>query len=97
VSAVRLARANGLSQKAMVRVGQQLIVPEPEVAPSEEKPAAPPATAPPSRVTHKVRSGETLSSIARKYGTTVAALTSENGLDKKTTLQPGRTLVIPSK
>lgn len=41
---------------------------------------------------HKVRSGETLSSIAKKHGTTVAKLCRANGISTKTTLRVGQIL-----
>ena len=53
-------------------------------------------TAPQSRrtqVTHVVRRGETLSSIARRYGTTVAAVKEGNGL-RGNALQAGRRLSV---
>ncbi|MCE7536691.1 LysM peptidoglycan-binding domain-containing protein [Aliivibrio fischeri] len=43
---------------------------------------------------HKVRSGESLSLIAKKYGTTMAKIKSENNL-KSTSLKIGQVLVIP--
>jgi membrane-bound lytic murein transglycosylase D len=44
---------------------------------------------------HTVRSGETLSSIARKYGVTANALANENKLNTKQHLTKGRKLWIP--
>mgnify|MGYP002521604518 CR=1 FL=1 len=41
---------------------------------------------------HKIRSGETLSSIARKHGTTVGALCQLNHISKNVVLIPGRVL-----
>jgi len=41
---------------------------------------------------HKVRKGETLGSIARKHGTTVAKLCRANGISTKTTLRVGQIL-----
>lgn len=46
---------------------------------------------------HKVRSGETLEKIARKYGTTVAAIQSANGMGKSTNIRIGQSLKIPAK
>lgn len=46
--------------------------------------------------THTVRKGETLSSIARKYGVPVESIKRANGL-KSTALKLGRVLAIPSK
>lgn len=41
---------------------------------------------------HTIRSGDTLSGIARKHGTTVSALCKLNGIRSNTTLRVGRTL-----
>ena len=46
--------------------------------------------------THIVRKGETLSVIARKYGVTIAAIKSANGL-KNDNINAGQKLKIPSK
>lgn len=43
---------------------------------------------------HRVRSGDTLSNIARQYGTTVSAIQQANKL-RRTTIQVGQTLRIP--
>jgi len=48
-----------------------------------------------SKVTHVVRRGETLSSIARRYGTTVASVREWNGLSGNA-IQAGRRLTIYS-
>ena len=45
---------------------------------------------------HQVSKGETLSVIAKKYGTTVAALRQTNNLTAKSILATGQTLMIPS-
>src|SRR5262249_5819812 len=45
--------------------------------------------------THKVARGETLYSIARRYGTTVESLRAANGLSEHASIAPGRKLVIP--
>lgn len=57
--------------------------------------AAAPAKA--ASTTYTVRKGDTLGKIAAKYGTTVAALQSANGMGKSTNLQIGKTLKIPAK
>jgi membrane-bound lytic murein transglycosylase D len=51
----------------------------------------------PRYVEHRVRSGETLSTIARRYGTTVAALLQENGLRRATKLRIGQKLRVPAR
>ena len=48
--------------------------------------------------THKVKKGDTLDRIARKYGTTVAAIQAANGMQKNNTrIQIGQNLKIPAK
>ena len=48
-------------------------------------------------VSYKVRNGDTLEKIARRHGTTVAAIQSANGLGKSTNIRAGQTLKIPQK
>ena len=49
-----------------------------------------------SRRVHRVRSGESLWTIARRNDTTVRAIQRANGLGKKSRIRPGQRLVIPS-
>ena len=46
-------------------------------------------------VTHTIRSGETLSSIARKYNTSVENIARANGIQNPNLIAAGRQLVIP--
>jgi len=50
----------------------------------------------PETIYHKVRKGENLSSIARKYGTSVSALVSANHLSNRNQLRVGQILLIPT-
>lgn len=50
--------------------------------------------APPPTVRHRMRSGETLGQLARRYGTSVSAIRAANGL-KTTRVRAGRSYVIP--
>lgn len=45
---------------------------------------------------HRVDSGETLSSIAKKYHVTPAAIADANGLERNAKLDPGDKLIIPA-
>ena len=49
----------------------------------------------PKKITHRIKSGEVLGSIADKYGTTVAALKKANGL-RSDNIRAGKTLKIPT-
>lgn len=83
VSVDRLKAANGLRRNT-IRVGQELVIParsSGSAAASEGK-------------VHRVRSGDTLSEIARRYGTTVSKLRSANGLTSNR-LRIGQELRIP--
>lgn len=48
-------------------------------------------------MTYTVKSGDNLSTIARKYGTTVEALVASNGIKNKNLIYPGQVLHIPVK
>lgn len=52
------------------------------------------AVAPPPPTRHTVKRGETLSSIARKYGAEMAAIREANGM-RGSTIHPGEVLTIP--
>ncbi len=45
---------------------------------------------------HRVRSGETLSTLARRYGVSVRAIQDTNRMGRSTMIRVGRTLVIPT-
>ena len=83
VSVDRLKAANGLRRNT-IRVGQELVIP----ARSSGGAAAS------NGKVHRVRSGDTLSEIARRYGTTVSKLRSANGLSSNR-LRIGQELKIP--
>lgn len=111
VSIEDIKNSNNLRRNA-VRVGQQLRITTtaPQSVIENDKLAsatkAPAATAPAKKETapkkslapssHTVKKGETLSTIARRYGVTVAALKSANGM-KNDNLQAGQKLKIPAK
>lgn len=68
----------------------------PPAAPAEPvAPAADPAPAP-ATTTYTIVSGDTLSSIAARFGITTQAILDANGLDWSSTIFPGGTLTIPS-
>ena len=98
ISVERLQEVNGLSGRKRVRPGQMLLVPmegdgaqtnldatydSPDFqAPAEDR-----------RVVHRVRPGDTLSGIAKRYGTTVSRIKAWNGL-RGTQLRAGQRLTI---
>ena len=86
-----IAAANDIADPSQIAVGQKLIIPVAPVAP--EPPAPPPP--PPNRRVHPVRPGETLPSLAFRYGATPLALRELNGLHRLGLLVTGQELVIP--
>ena len=67
----------------VLSIGQKLIIPESDFVVTEK----------PSYITYVVKKGDSLYSIAKKYGTTVANIQKDNGL-KSNTLSIGQTLRI---
>jgi membrane-bound lytic murein transglycosylase D len=94
----RLASLNGLSKNGKVRVGQKLVVGRGAASPSRSSRSTSSNGKPTTTAggTHVVRRGETLSSLARRYGVTVQALMTANGLRSPGELKAGRRLTIPS-
>ena len=45
--------------------------------------------------THVVRRGDTLSRIANRYGTSIAALTAANNISRRSLIHPGQVLTVP--
>jgi len=73
-----------------IYVGQKLTIPNPSLVPG----TGPTPTPVPGRE-HVVQPGETLSSIALRYGVTLQALMAANGLASPDLIFVGQTLIIP--
>ncbi len=79
----------------LIVVGQQLVIPgAPPTATSTPRPPTPTNTPRPTPRTYVVRLGDTLSAIAKRYGTTVTVIKQYNGL-KSEVVVPGQVLRIP--
>jgi LysM repeat protein len=86
-----IARANALGDAARIRIGQVLTIPTgASAAPAAPAPAPAPATA-----SYTVVSGDTVSRIAARLGTTVQAVVAANGLDSRACIRIGQTLTVP--
>ncbi|MDQ0426794.1 LysM peptidoglycan-binding domain-containing protein [Cellulomonas iranensis] len=83
--------ANGLDSRAFIRAGQTLTVPGASAA-AAPAPASSPGTA---AAGYTVVAGDTVSSIAQRHGTTVAAVVAANGLDSRAFIRAGQTLTLP--
>jgi LysM repeat protein len=86
-----LAAANGLANPNYIYPGLRLRIP-----PSGNTPAAGSTPAGTSGQVHVVQRGDTLSSIAARYGTTAASIAAANGLANPNYLYPGQRLRLPA-
>ncbi|MDH4135143.1 MAG: LysM peptidoglycan-binding domain-containing protein, partial [Anaerolineae bacterium] len=87
-----LSQANDLDERQMIYTGQELVVVPP--APTADIPPTP--TPEPTQVlTHIVKAGENLTSIATDYGTTVEAIVEVNHIEDPRSLRTGQELIIP--
>lgn len=82
-----IAQANGVVNPAFIRVGQQLSIPTGSTA---DVPASPGGNV------YVVVPGDTLSSIAARYGTTAWAIAYANNLPNANWIRVGQTLIIPA-
>lgn len=87
-SIAAIARANNLANVAKIRIGQQLTIP------TVGAPAAPAAAPAAAAARHTVASGDTVSHVAARYGTSVAAIVAANGLDSRAFIRVGQQLSI---
>ena len=87
-----LMRLNGKSSRDKLMPGERLIL-----ARNASELSSHGASAEGPRTTHRVRSGDTLSSIARRYGVTISQLTAWNGISAKSTLKVGQRITIRTR
>lgn len=95
VTVAALAEANGLRDVDSLRIGQELVIPGVSGTPSASPTTGPTTATVPSTRTYVVQRGDTLISIAERFGITVAALVAENGLRDADVLRIGQELRIP--
>ncbi len=94
-SVAQLAKLNGVENPSLIRVDQPLTIPAGATAPTVTT-AAPTSTAVQSSPsTYTVVSGDTLSSIASRFGTSVASIASANALVNPSIIRMGQSLTIP--
>jgi LysM repeat protein len=88
VSAAAVAAANNLVNPNFIYIGQRLTIP------GSHNPGPPPGQPAPVGGVHIVQAGDTLYSIAWRYGTTVTALMSANGISNPNYIFVGQRLVV---
>jgi membrane-bound lytic murein transglycosylase D len=84
---------NALDRRGRIRAGQRLRVVSPDT-PRRVNPVPPPPVQSGQR-THLVRRGDTLKSLAKRYGVSIQALREANGLTERDPLKAGVALKIP--
>jgi LysM repeat protein len=109
VSTQAVLTANGLGWSSIIYPGQTIAIPGAAlavdnvsnvtpVAPpaTTEPPAAPPAAPPaPAGLSYVIKTGDTVSSIARAFGVSVQSILDANALSLSSVIYSGRTLTIP--
>ena len=94
-----IVQANNIPNPNLIFVGQLLEIPVGTVTPSPTVP--PPTVTPPSPtpspgyITYVVQRGDTLSAIARRFGTTVTAIAQANNIPNPNLIYVGQVLIIP--
>lgn len=83
-----IANANGIVSPYTIYVGQTLIIP------GGSNPAPAPSQPSNSDTTYTVKSGDTLSGIASKFGTTYQKIAADNGIANPNIIYPGQVLKI---
>lgn len=96
VSTRSLAATNGLSLRSIIRVGQRLVIPSRGGRRSARAETRARASRPPTgQRLHRVRRGETLWELSRRYGVSIGAIRDANPYLAERQLQAGDRLRIP--
>ena len=102
VTPAAIIAANGINNPDLIWVGQKLLIPGaaqsggssiPATAQPKPQPTKPASSGP---TVHVVLPGDTLSKIAQRYRTSVAALIAENDLRSADVISVGQRLTIPT-
>jgi len=86
VSVYAIVQANRIGNQNLIYVGQRLLIPV----------AGAPGAQPAGTTRYVVQAGDTLTGIARRYGTTIAALVQVNGLVNPSYIYVGQVLYVPT-
>lgn len=98
VSVQAIMAANNIVNPNRIYIGQTLIIPSPSTTPAPTptpKPTSTPGGPTPQPTVYIVQPGDTLTSIARRFGTTVQAIAQANHIVNPNRIYVGQRLVIP--
>ena len=90
VSVADLMRLNGIVNPNRIQVGQRILV-----AVAAQSGSSAPGSSAPAPIIHRVASGENLTVIAQRYGSTIGAIVAANGIANPSFLRIGQRLTIP--
>jgi LysM repeat protein len=90
-SAKEIITANGLSDNGFLRVGQELLIP----VPGPVGGPGPTATPNGGTLVYTVSAGDTISTIAERFGSTMEWIFSANNIKPTDILRIGQTLLVP--
>jgi len=90
VSVADLMRLNGIVNPNRIQVGQRILV-----AVAAQSGSSAPGSSAPAPIIHRVASGENLTVIAQRYGSTIGAIVAANGIANPSFLRVGQRLTIP--
>lgn len=79
-----IARWNKLSVNGTLKLGQKLVIYPKQANYAQGK----------KRISYKVRKGDSIARIAKKFGTSIKSIVRSNGLNPKDYLQPGQALTL---
>jgi LysM repeat protein len=92
VTVEQITELNNIDESTMLSVGQQLLLPP--LPPGVSEPVVE-IGAPPPTMVYVIESGDTLSSIAYEYGTTVDGIIAANPEQQLDLIFPGQEIVVP--
>lgn len=100
VSTNAVLAANNMSRSSIIYPGQTIVLPGAVASTPAPPPAPAPAPAPIGGASaasiHTVVSGDTISAIARRYGSSTDAVLAANGLSRASIIYPGQRIAVPA-
>lgn len=95
ISLQALYRANNLTDRSYLQIGQVLVIPGASETESNAAAEAPAPSSALAQQSYTVRTGDTVFAIAIRLGVEWQEMLHINGLTEQSLLQPGQTLIVP--